>query len=176
MKVTAFVGSARRANTFNAVKEFLEKLHSYGNLESEIILLSEYNIEICRGCKLCLDKEEKGTIILDGGFDSFIKEFYYLIKYLKNHGYQVIAFEGPGQGNVLIKQGIALDYKWEKAVKEILDCLHLTNVSIFGISMGGWFALRAADFEPRIKNVIATGHAVDYMKIPPAAAAWLMLF
>lgn len=58
MKVTAFVGSARRAHTFNAVKEFLEKLHSYGNLESEIILLSEYNIEICRGCKLCLDKEE----------------------------------------------------------------------------------------------------------------------
>lgn len=41
---------------------------------------------------------------------------------------------------------------------------------------GGWFALRAAAFEPRIKNVIATGHAVDYMKIPPAAAAWLMLF
>ena len=36
--------------------------------------------------------------------------------------------------------------------------------------------MRAATFEPRIKNVIATGHAVDYMKIPPAAAAWTMLF
>lgn len=32
MKVTAFVGSARRAHTFNAVKEFLEKLHSYGRV------------------------------------------------------------------------------------------------------------------------------------------------
>jgi pimeloyl-ACP methyl ester carboxylesterase len=30
--------------------------------------------------------------------------------------------------------------------------------------MGGWFCLRAAAFEPRLKRVIASGHALDYMK------------
>jgi len=30
--------------------------------------------------------------------------------------------------------------------------------------MGGWLCLRASAFEHRIKRVIATGHAIDYMK------------
>jgi len=33
--------------------------------------------------------------------------------------------------------------------------------------MGGWLCLRAAAFEPRIKRVIASGHAIDYMKCYP---------
>jgi hypothetical protein len=38
---------------------------------------------------------------------------------------------------------------------------------MIGISMGGWFCLRAAGFENRIKRVVATGHAIDYMKSMP---------
>jgi esterase/lipase len=38
---------------------------------------------------------------------------------------------------------------------------------MIGISMGGWFCLRAAAFENRIKRVITTGHAIDYMKSMP---------
>jgi len=126
--------------------------------------------------RLIPEKEKKGTILLHGGFDSFIEEFYYMMKYLRDYGFEVLGFEGPGQGKVLIKQGLALDYRWEKPVKTILDYFDIDNVSIFGISMGGWFCLRASAFEPRIKNVIATGHAIDYMKIPPAIARWLMIF
>ena len=108
--------------------------------------------------------EKKGTIVMHGGFDSFIEEFYSWMSYFSAHGYGVIAFEGPGQGSALRKYGLTLDYRWEAPVKAVLDHFNLSDVTLLGISMGGWFCFRAAAFEPRIKRVIASGIAYDYMK------------
>jgi len=108
--------------------------------------------------------EKKGTILIHGGFDSFIEEWYSIMKYFSNNGYEVIGFEGPGQGAALRKHGLVLTYEWEKPTKVVLDHFHLEDVTLIGLSMGGWFALRAAAFESRIKRVIASGHAIDYMK------------
>ena len=58
-KVTAFVGSARKQHTYNAVRQFLSSLESLGDIESEIVRLSECKLEICRGCKLCIVKGEE---------------------------------------------------------------------------------------------------------------------
>jgi len=58
-KVTAFVGSARKRHTYNAVCEFLEKLDAFGGVEPEIVRLGEYRIETCRGCKACFDRGEE---------------------------------------------------------------------------------------------------------------------
>lgn len=126
--------------------------------------------------KINAKHERKGTIVIHGGFDSFIEEWYFMMEYLSASGFDVIGFEGPGQGHMLIKQGVPLDYKWEKPVGAVLDYYSLNEVTLFGLSMGGWFCLRAAAYEPRIKNVIASGHAVDYSRIPPAFARWLMMF
>lgn len=109
-------------------------------------------------------KHSKGTIIMHGGFDSFIQEFYSWMKFFSARGYEVIAFEGPGQGEALRKNGLTLDYAWEKPAKALLDYLKLEEVSWLGISMGGWFCFRAAAFEPRIKRVIASSIAFDYMQ------------
>lgn len=59
MKVTAFVGSARKKHTYNATEKFLQHLQSYGNIEYEIVALKDYNLKICNGCKLCLDNGEE---------------------------------------------------------------------------------------------------------------------
>jgi multimeric flavodoxin WrbA len=59
MKVTAFIGSARKKHTYNASEQFLQKLQSLGDIEYEIVTLSDYNLQICKGCKLCLDKGEE---------------------------------------------------------------------------------------------------------------------
>ncbi len=59
MKVTAFVGSARKMHTYNAARSLLEKLQSYGNVEYEIVRLIDYDLKPCRGCKLCCDKGEE---------------------------------------------------------------------------------------------------------------------
>ncbi|MBC8438472.1 MAG: alpha/beta fold hydrolase [Deltaproteobacteria bacterium] len=119
---------------------------------------------------------KKGTLLIHGGFDSFLEEWYFIMKSFAGMGYDVIGFEGPGQGGVLLKQGIPLDYQWEKPVSAILNYYNINEASIMGLSMGGWFCLRAAAFEPRIKNVIASGHAVDYSHIPPAFARMVMMF
>jgi pimeloyl-ACP methyl ester carboxylesterase len=105
-----------------------------------------------------------GTIVVHGGFDSFIEELYSMMKYFSNHGYHVIGLEGPGQGAALRKHGLPLTYEWEKPTTAILDYFDLDNATLFGLSMGGWFCLRAAAFQPRIRRVIASGHAIDYMK------------
>lgn len=66
MKVIAFVGSARSdGHTYGATERFLRKLQESGSVESEIIRLSQTNLEICRGCKLCCDKGEELCPIKD---------------------------------------------------------------------------------------------------------------
>jgi pimeloyl-ACP methyl ester carboxylesterase len=110
---------------------------------------------------------KKGTVVIHGGFDSFIEEFYSWMAYFTEAGYEIIAFEGPGQGGARRKYDLAFDYEWEKPVADILDFFTLDDVTLLGISMGGWLCLRAAAFEPRITRVIANGHAHDYMQCMP---------
>jgi multimeric flavodoxin WrbA len=59
MKVTAFVGSARKRHTYLAAERFLKSLQKNGDVDYEIVALSDYNLKTCRGCKLCLDRGEE---------------------------------------------------------------------------------------------------------------------
>lgn len=58
-RVTAFVGSARKKHTYNAVRKFMDHLQSLGDVECEIVALSDYQLGTCRGCKLCFEKGEE---------------------------------------------------------------------------------------------------------------------
>lgn len=111
-------------------------------------------------------KEPKGTLVIHGGFDSLIEEFYYILTYFSDLGYEVIAFEGPGQGLTLRHYGLPLENDWEKPTAAILDYFNLKNVTLIGISLGGYWCLRAAAFEPRIQRVIAYGLVYDFMALP----------
>ncbi|MFC1871888.1 alpha/beta hydrolase family protein, partial [Chloroflexota bacterium] len=108
-----------------------------------------------------VDTKKRGTLVLHGGNDSFIEELYSMIRYFTDHGYEVIAFEGPGQGAALKKYRLPLNIEWEKPTTAILDYFKLDDVTLIGISMGGWLCLRAAAFEPRIKRVIPWSVSFD---------------
>jgi pimeloyl-ACP methyl ester carboxylesterase len=142
----------------------------YKAFESDVIEKHKipYENSFLSALRLPPNGKSKGTIVIHGGFDSFIEEFYSMMKYFSNRDYDVIGFEGPGQGATLRKFGIPITIEWEKPTKAILDHFQLDNVTMIGISMGGWFCLRAAAFEYRIKRVIVTGHAIDYMKSMPS--------
>ena len=43
----------------------------------------------------------KATLVVFGGFDSYVEELTAVFVYLRDAGYDVIAFEGPGQGGAL---------------------------------------------------------------------------
>jgi len=99
----------------------------------------------------------KETLIVHGGFDSYLEELmrlmisYDFVENLKS--YQIILFEGPGQGQAL-RTGLPLDSEWEKPVGTILDYFNLENADLMGMSLGGFLSARAAAFEPRIKRVV----------------------
>lgn len=112
-------------------------------------------------------KHNKGVILVHGGFDCFKEELYSIMKYFANYGYEVIVFEGPGQGNARKKYNLALDYRWEKPVAAVLNYFNFDDVTLLGISFGGYLCFRAAAFEPRIKRVIASSIAYDYPDFNP---------
>ena len=58
-RVTAFVGSAHKKNTHKAVVQFLNNLQAIGDIEYEIVTLSNYKLGICRGCRVCFNKGEQ---------------------------------------------------------------------------------------------------------------------
>ena len=95
-------------------------------------------------------------LIFHGGFDSYLEELIRLsITYLDDlQDYNILMFEGPGQGGDL-KNGLVMTHKWEIPLKSILDCYNLEEISLIGMSLGGFLAMRAASQEKRIKKVIA---------------------
>jgi multimeric flavodoxin WrbA len=64
-RITAFVGSARKKYTHDAVVQFLSHLQSMGDIEYEIVRLSDYRLEFCRGCKVCFEKGEEHCPLKD---------------------------------------------------------------------------------------------------------------
>lgn len=107
----------------------------------------------------------RGTIIGCGGFDSFIEEFYCIWSFFAENGFDVIAFEGPGQGGSRRLHNLTFDHDWEKPTSAVLDYFMLNEVTAIGISMGGYWILRAAAFEKRIKNVIAMPPVYDWLEL-----------
>ncbi len=58
-RVTVLVGSPHKGGaTFAAASRFLEDLESFGDVEGEIVVLSDYDIGVCRGCKTCFARGE----------------------------------------------------------------------------------------------------------------------
>ncbi|MBK5267204.1 MAG: alpha/beta hydrolase, partial [Acidimicrobiia bacterium] len=93
--------------------------------------------------------QSKGTIVFFGGFDSYIEELLSAFFYLRDAGYDIVAFEGPGQGGALNEAGLPMTHEWHRPVKAVLDYFQLSRVTLIGLSLGGGLVLRAAAFEPR---------------------------
>lgn len=99
--------------------------------------------------------DSKGVLLLHGGNDSYFEEFLFPVLYLRDKGFEVYVFEGPGQGGVVRLQGLHFTHEWEKPVKAVLDYFNPENLTIIGVSLGGYLAPRAAAFESRICRVVA---------------------
>ncbi|MGO1261445.1 MAG: alpha/beta fold hydrolase [Bifidobacterium mongoliense] len=96
----------------------------------------------------------KATVVFLNGFDGYIEELTRVFLVFRDAGYDVIAFDGPGQGAVLEQDGTPMTPEWEKPTGAVLDYFGLNDVTVVGCSLGGCLALRAAAFEPRITRAI----------------------
>lgn len=101
------------------------------------------------------DRQAGPTIVMFGGFDSYVEEFLPMIAAMVDAGRRIVVFEGPGQGSALEDYGLTLIPEWERPVAAVLDHYGLDDVAAVGISLGGGLAIRAAAFEPRITRTVA---------------------
>lgn len=108
------------------------------------------------------------TVLALGGFDSTGEELYYFAAAAAiRRGYNCLAFEGPGQGEPLRLQHLPARPDYEVPVRAVVDYalqrpeVDPERVAIWGTSLGGYYAARAAAFEPRIKACIVHGVAYD---------------
>ncbi|MGO9107853.1 MAG: alpha/beta hydrolase family protein, partial [Thermoguttaceae bacterium] len=123
--------------------------------------------------------ETKPLLMFGGGFDSILEEYYpNFAEAALKRGYSVLAYEGPGQGQALRKYGLTYTPEWEKPVQAVLDEFLNTRakppkIVLIGMSMGGYFAPRAAAFEGRIDGVVAYDTCYDFgaLAAPLVAAA-----
>ena len=107
----------------------------------------------------------KCTIVFFGGFDSYIEELISAFIYLRDAGYGVIAFDGPGQGGALDEAGLAMTAEWHKPVSAVLDYFEVKGMALVGLSLGGCLVLRAAAAEPRVKRVVAYGVLTNFLNV-----------
>jgi pimeloyl-ACP methyl ester carboxylesterase len=82
-------------------------------------------------------------------------------------GYNLMTFDGPGQGSSLFEKNLYFRYDWEKVVTPVVDSvIHRKDVDknkivLVGISQGGYWVPRAAAYEKRIKVIIADPGVTD---------------
>lgn len=124
----------------------------------------KYKSGFLKAIRVKCTHSKKGAVVVHGGGDSYIEEFYLSVRRLAIEGFEVILFEGPGQGEPLQKYNIKMTHEWEKPTKEILDYFKLDNATLIGISLGGYFALRAAAYDGRIKRVVAWDVVYDFFR------------
>lgn len=113
--------------------------------------------------------------ILLPGLDSTKEEFFNWENVFLKRGLATVSLEGPGQGETGFNTHIRHDY--EVAVAALLDHfdgrvdLDLNRVGVVGVSMGGYYAPRAAAFEPRLKAAVCIGGPYNFgacwERLPP---------
>jgi pimeloyl-ACP methyl ester carboxylesterase len=105
--------------------------------------------------------ESKPLILVVTGYDGTRQEMYFsIVAAAHERGYNVLVFDGPGQGSALRDQGLTMTPEWEKPTGAVLNTFltsHSKPVSIvyLGESLGGYLAPRAAAFDSRIDGVVS---------------------
>jgi pimeloyl-ACP methyl ester carboxylesterase len=111
----------------------------------------------------------RGTIVIFGGYDSYILEWLPAAIAFRDAGLDTVIFDGPGQGTVL-DAGMPMTPDWHLPVGAVLDYFKLTDITLLGFSLGGCLVLRAAAFESRVKRAICWDVCTDVFA---GARGWL---
>jgi pimeloyl-ACP methyl ester carboxylesterase len=125
------------------------------------------------------------TIIYNSGYDSTREESYFVIAAAAlRRGYNVLAFDGPGQGAALRDQKLVMRPDWEAVITPVVDYaltrseIAPDEIVLFGYSLGGYLVARAAAFEHRVAALILDDgihdfHAAFAGSLPPFIGAWI---
>lgn len=131
------------------------------------------------------------VVVCNSGADGLSEEIYFFAPAAAAElGYAAVTYEGPGQGLTLHREGLRFRPDWEVVAGAVLDHMEVLNtaepeldldldrVAVWGTSLGGYFALRAAAGDARFGACVAIDPVHDFWdfattQVPrPVLAGW----
>ncbi len=108
------------------------------------------------------------VVLVGGGWDSTMVDNYLGIgEALRRRGYHVLLHDGPGQGKLLVDEGLPLRHDWEKVVTPVIDAalgiegVDPDRIAYSNWSLGGYLGPRAAAFDHRLAAIVADPGQID---------------
>ena len=111
------------------------------------------------------------VVVMCMGLDSAKEEMDSYESLFLARGLATLTFDGPGQGES--EYDIPIRGEYETAVKAVIDWLETrsdidaTKAGLWGVSLGGYYAPRAAAFEKRVKACIGLSGPYDWADVWP---------
>ncbi|MFP4498203.1 MAG: alpha/beta hydrolase family protein, partial [Vulcanimicrobiota bacterium] len=106
-------------------------------------------------------------LVMIGGGETFVEDnFFYIAHAAHERGYNFITIDLPGQG-MMPADGYFFRPDTEAPMKVVLDYVlerpevDSEKLAVYGISNGGYFVPRAAQYDDRIKAVVVSSAVVD---------------
>ena len=108
------------------------------------------------------------TVVFFDGLDVTKEIQYFRVPDLAKRGMACLILDGPGNGESIRFRGMPARHDSEVAGGAAIDYLEKRGdvdkdrIAVMGVSLGGYFAPRAAAFEKRFKACVAWGAQYDY--------------
>jgi hypothetical protein len=110
------------------------------------------------------------TVLFTGGFDGTAEElFKYGVQAALELGWNAVAWDGPGQGGMLVEHGVAMRPDFEAVLGPVVDWTlrqpdfaDPQGLLLVGRSLGGYLAPRGASAEPRIAALVCDPGQFDF--------------
>jgi hypothetical protein len=106
--------------------------------------------------------DPRATVIVTNGYDGTAEELYFANGAAAlERGYNVLVFDGPGQGSMIIDRGVPFRPDWENVVTPVVDYaltrpdVDPDRIALIGLSFGGYLAPRAATAEHRLAACVS---------------------
>ena len=163
--VWVLVPERNRATTRRAI-EALYAAHALLDPTAERVVAPLDGGEVVANLRRPHTVERPPLVILIPGLDSTKEEFFAWEDVFLARGMATASLDGPGQGETGFAMPLRADY--EVAVRALLDALagredlDHARVGAAGVSLGGYYAPRAAAFEPRLRAVAGVSGPYDF--------------
>ena len=106
------------------------------------------------------------AVILVPGLDSTKEEVQWTADHFLRRGLATLAVDGPGQGES--EYELPIEPAYERAATAVVDWMVAdgrideSRIGLFGVSLGGYYALRAAAREPRLRAAVGLAGPFDF--------------
>ena len=100
------------------------------------------------------------AVFLIGGADAFAEEIFFSGRQVVEYGWALLLVDTPGRGSSMYVKGIPTRADYETPARACIDYLvsrpevDPERIGLIGISLAGYYAPRAAAFDPRIKALV----------------------